>query len=151
MAVKNLFDRETFQETTTRINNLTPDSERKWGKMTVSKMLAHLKVGFVVPLSDRPMKRMFLGRIIAPFFKSKMYDEKPWGRSMPTGGDFIIKDDREFYKERQELLELINQFHNKGAGGIGKYPHPFFGKFTPEQWGKMMWKHIDHHMQQFGV
>src|SRR5688572_31778652 len=106
MTVKNLFDRETFQEITTRINNLTPESERKWGKMTVSKMLAHLKVGFGVPLSDRPLKRMFIGRILGPLIRSKLYDDKPWRRSLPSPPNFIIKDDRDFYKERKELLEL---------------------------------------------
>ena len=148
---KNLFDRETFQETITRINNLTPESQRKWGKMSVNKMLAHCKVAFYVPLSDKPMKRMFLGRIIAPLIKSKMYDDKPWRKNLPSSRAFIIKNEPEFYSERNSLIELINQFYDKGPTGVGKYSHPFFGRFTPEQWGKAMWKHLDHHLIQFGV
>ena len=148
---KNLFEREAFQETVTRINNLTPDSQRKWGKMSVNQMLAHCNVAFAVPLSDKPLKRMFIGRIFAPLIKSKMYSEKPWGRNLPTSKEFTIRDERDFYAEKNRLIELMNQFHNKGPNGVGKYPHPFFGRFTPEQWGVSMWKHIDHHLVQFGV
>jgi hypothetical protein len=29
--------------------------------------------------------------------------------------------------------------------------HPMFGKMTADQWGRSMWKHLDHHLRQFGV
>lgn len=151
MEVKNLFDRTVFQEITARLNNLSPQSERRWGKMNVSQMLAHCKEAFRVPLSEKQMKRMFIGYLLGPLMKSKLYNEKPWGRNLPTSPNFLIRDERDFYKEKNELLELINQFHSKGPGGVGKYPHPFFGRYTPEQWGKSMWKHLDHHLRQFGV
>lgn len=151
MEVKNLFDAEAFSEILKRMEKLTPETQRQWGKMDVSQMLAHCKEAFKVPLSEKPLPRMFLGRLLGWLAKSKLYNESPWGKSLPTAPNFIIKDQREFEKEKKALLELVTEFHTKGPTKVGKYPHPFFGTFTPEQWGRSQWKHLDHHLRQFGV
>lgn len=149
--MKNLFDKTTYDEAIQRLNTLTPQTERKWGKMNVAQMLAHCKEAFKVPLSDKKMPRMFIGRMIGWMIKSKLYNESPWKKSLPTAPNFIIKDERDFEKEKQGLTELINKFYHGGVENVGKYPHPMFGSFTSEQWGKSMYKHLDHHLQQFGV
>ena len=149
--MKNLFDKPAYNEITERVNRLSPGSKAQWGKMTVSQMLAHCKEAFKVPLSDKKLPRIFVGILLGWLFKSKLYNEEPWKRNLPTAPNFIIKGDRDFEKEKTELMELVNKFYNAGPSGITKYPHPFFGKFTPEQWGKSMYKHMDHHLMQFGV
>jgi Protein of unknown function (DUF1569) len=149
--MKNLFDAGVYNEITERINKLTPQSQRQWGKMNVAQMLAHCKEAFKVPLSDKKMPRMFLGLLVGWMIKAKLYNDSPWKRNLPTAPNFIIKDERDFEKEKKELTSLINQFYNGGPGNVGKFPHPMFGSFTPEQWGKSMYKHLDHHFQQFGV
>ncbi|MBS1752508.1 MAG: DUF1569 domain-containing protein [Ferruginibacter sp.] len=149
--MKNLFDKETYTEIINRISKLTPQSQRQWGKMTVSQMLAHCKEAFTVPLSDKKLPRIFMGRLIGWAFKKMLYNDKPWKRNLPTAPNFLIKDDRDFEKEKLELTELINQFYNGGPANVGKFPHPMFGTYTSEQWGKSMYKHLDHHFTQFGV
>jgi Protein of unknown function (DUF1569) len=149
--MKNLFDKDAYTEITNRINSLTPNSQRHWGKMDVAQMLAHCKEAFKVPLSDKKMPRMFIGLLMGWMIKPKLYNESPWKQNLPTAPNFIIKDNRDFEKERQELMELINQFHNGGPENVGRFPHPMFGSFTKEQWGKSMYKHIDHHLKQFNV
>jgi len=149
--MKNLFETDVYNESIKRINNLTPEAKNAWGKMNVSQMLAHCKVAFLVPLSEKQIPRIFMGRILAPFFKSKLYDDSPWKQNLPTSPNFKIVDERDFAVEKNELLSLVNKFYAAGPTGISKYPHPMFGKFTPEQWGKSMYKHVDHHLQQFGV
>jgi hypothetical protein len=149
--MKNLFDKNAYAEITSRINSLTPQSQRQWGKMDVAQMLAHCKEAFKVPLSDKKMPRMFIGLLMGWMIKSKLHNESPWKQNLPTAPNFIIKDRRDFEKEKQELMKLINQFHNGGPEKVGRFPHPMFGTFTTEQWGKSMYKHLDHHLQQFGV
>ena len=29
--------------------------------------------------------------------------------------------------------------------------HPKFGPLTQSEWGRLAWKHRDHHLRQFGV
>jgi hypothetical protein len=151
VIIKNLFDKEACQEMLERLDQLTPATERKWGKMNVSQMLAHCKEAFKVPLSEKPLPKMFPLILIGPLFKKKLFDNIRWKQGLPTAPNFKIKDERNFESEKEELLKLVNQFYTRGPKGAGLYPHPVFGKFTPEQWGKAMWKHLDHHLRQFGV
>ena len=149
--MKNLFDKNTCEEIIRRTNTLTPESQRQWGKMNVAQMLAHCKEAFKVPLSDKKMPRSILGLLVGWMIKPKLYNETPWKKNLPTAPNFIIKDERNFEKEKQELTNLINLFYNGGPGKVGRFPHPVFGTFTSEQWGKAMYKHTDHHLQQFGA
>ena len=149
--MKNLFDKDTYTEITNRINALTPHSQRLWGKMNAAQMLAHCKEAFKVPLSDKKMPRIFLGVLIGWMIKPKLYNESPWKQNLPTAPNFIIKDERDFEKEKMELSAMISQFYNAGPENVGKFPHPMFGSFTSEQWGKSIYKHIDHHLKQFNV
>jgi hypothetical protein len=149
--MKNLFESSTFYEVLDRLDALSPHSERQWGKMDVAQMLAHCKEAFKVPLSTEPLPRMLMGRLLGWALKPKLYNETAWGKSVPTAPEFLIKDQRNFDKEKQELNLLITKFYTGGPDIVGNYPHPFFGTLTKEQWGKSMYKHIDHHLQQFGA
>ena len=149
--MKNLFDKETYNEITGRMNALTPVTQNQWGKMNVAQMLAHCKEAFMVPLSDKKMPRMLLGVLIGWAFKNKLHNNDPWKKNLPTAPNFIIKDERDFEKEKQDLTAMINRFHNEGPDKVGLYPHPMFGTFTPEQWGNSMYKHLAHHQRQVGV
>jgi len=53
--------------------------------------------------------------------------------------------------ERERLSGLIDKFAAGGAAGCTKNPHSFFGRLTPEEWAILMYKHLDHHLRQFGV
>ena len=148
--MKNLLENDAYEEITTRVHKLSPESSAQWGKMNVAQMMAHVQQTFKVPLSDKPMPRMMIGRMIGWVIKPKLYNETPWKPNLPTAPDFIIKEERDFCTEKLGLLNLVDDFHNAGPENIGRYPHPMFGKFTKEQWGKAMYKHVDHHLQQFG-
>jgi len=149
--MKNLFDPTVYNEVKTRLGSLHPHSARQWGKMDIAQMMAHCKATFMVPLSKKKLPRSFLGRLLGWMIKSKLYNDVPWKKNLPTAADFVIKDVRDFDKERNELTGLVDAFYKAGPDGISKYPHPFFGSFTPEQWGQSMYKHLDHHLQQFGA
>lgn len=149
--MKNLFDKDAYTEIINRINTLTPKNQRQWGKMNVAQMLAHCKEAFKMPLSDKKMPRMFMGLLIGWMIKPKLYNESPWKQNLPTAPNFIIKDERDFEKEKQELIGLINQFHNGSPDNVGRFPHPMFGTFTTAQWGMSMYKHLDHHLKQFNA
>ncbi len=149
--MKNLFDKDCYTEITERMNSLAPGNQRKWGKMDAAQMLAHCKAAFTVPHSDKKMPRSILGLLVGWMIKNKLHNDEPWKKNLPTAPNFIIKDERNFEKEKQELSVMIDQFYKAGPDNVGRFPHPMFGSFTKEQWGKSMYKHLDHHLQQFGV
>lgn len=149
--MNNLYDAPVYQEIKERFERLTSSNQRLWGKMDVAQMLAHCKEAFKVPLSTAPMKRAFIDYLFGALVKKQLYSDKPWKKNLPTAPDFKIKDERNFEAERKELMQLVEQFYTLGPDKTGRYPHPFFGTLTKEQWGKGMYKHLNHHLQQFGV
>ena len=79
-----------------------------------------------------------------------MYNEKLWKKNMPTTRQFKVEDEMDFAKEKKALLGLINDFYATRDLKERK-SHPAFGHFTYEQWGQMQYKHLDHHLRQFGA
>ena len=149
MEIKNLFDPAVKQEIIDRINNLSPDSQRQWGKMDVAQMMAHVQLPIGVALGVHQLKGSFLLRLIGPLFKSKLWDEKPYKQGLPTDPSFIMTGkSKDFDKEKSSLLDIVNRFSDNN---IVSENHPIFGKLTKENWSKATWKHLDHHLKQFGV
>lgn len=149
MEIKNLFDTAVKQEIINRLNKLSPQSQRQWGKMDVAQMLAHLQVPIGVALGTHTVKGNLLMKLILPLFKKKLYDEKPWKQGLPTDKTFIMAGKtKDFELERNKLMDMVNRFTE---ANMVNEKHPIFGRLTKEQWSKASWKHIDHHLKQFGA
>lgn len=149
MEIKNLLEASVKQEIIERINKLTPATQHQWGKMDVAQMLAHVQVPMGVALGVHTVNGNWFLKLIMPLFKKALYDEKPWKQGLPTDKTFIMTgQSKNFEEEKKSLLEMINLFTEKN---MINEKHPIFGKLTKEQWSKATWKHIDHHMKQFGV
>jgi hypothetical protein len=148
--MKSLFELETSKEMLKRVENITPASVRLWGKMDVSQMLAHCGNALDMASGNINPKRVFIGRIIGPMIKSKYSDESQFSKSSPTSEEIKPVGQKDFLKEKERLVNLVQQFTKAGEAGITKQPHPFFGPLSAEEWGKGMYKHLDHHLRQFG-
>lgn len=150
---KSLFDARVANDVKTRLDKLEPQCERRWGKMTPAQMLAHCSVsmqwavGEVVP-ERGPLPARLIGRLVKPMV---LRDEGPFRKNSPTAKSLIVADERELPKERERLSNLIDKFVAGGAAACTKNPHSFFGKMTPQEWAVLMYKHLDHHLRQFGL
>ena len=149
--MKNVFQPDALQEVNQRINKLQPNSQRQWGKMDVAQMFAHCSAALEVAAGKKFPPRIFIGRILAPFFRSVFSNDKPFKQNMPTDNSFLIIDQRNFEREKARLIDLVTQFSTGGEAICTTHPHPFFGKLTPNEWATGMYKHLDHHLRQFGV
>ena len=150
--MRNFFDQGANLQFKERLAHLRPDSVREWGRMTPAQVLAHLSKGMELVLGDIRPPRMLLGRVIGGFIKPKaLGDDAPMRRNSPTVPGFVIQDERDFVLERERLTSLMDRAAAGGASGCTTHPHSFFGHLTPEQWGILMYKHLDHHLRQFGV
>lgn len=149
--MENLFNVTDRDALLARIVALNPGAGRQWGKMTAPQMLAHCTVGFQFPLGEKAGPQMFLGRLLARFVKKGALGPKPLPKNGPTGPDFIIRDERDFEHERQRLYEYVMRFCAEGRGGVNNRVHGFFGPLTGDEWGRLMYKHVDHHLRQFGA
>ena len=148
MEIKNMFDPSVKQAIVDRINKLTPQSQRQWGKMDVAQMLAHVQLPISCAYGTHQVKGSLFMQLLGPLFKGVLYSNKPYKRGLPTDPSYIISDAKKFVVEKQGLLEKLNRFSSEN---IMVENHPVWGKLSKEQWSKATWKHLDHHLQQFGV
>lgn len=150
--MKTLYQAATIVEVKERLARLGPESERLWGKMTAPQAMAHCAAGMEWAVGDTKPPRMFVGRIMGTIVKPMVLrDAEPMRRNSPTSKDLIVQDDRDLATETERLRGLIERFAAAGPQGCTRHPHSFFGPLTPEEWGILMYKHLDHHLRQFGV
>lgn len=149
--MNNLFNPADVANILARIEKLTPNSQRQWGKMNVSQMLAHCSVSLETAMGRNFPKRVFMGWILGRFMKPGIVSEKPMPKNSPTDKSYIITDSRDFEKEKAKVIELIKTFAEGGPAKCTTHPQAFFGKMTPQEYAIMQWKHFDHHFRQFGV
>lgn len=148
--MKSLFEPATAQEMIHRIEQLTPATQPRWGKMNVAQMMAHCSYALELYLTGKTLWRPLLGRLFGGIIKKQMLTPKPWMRNLPTARELMPAVESDFEKEKTNLIENISLFVVKGAR-LTPIPHPFFGKMTTHDWGLHQYKHLDHHLTQFGV
>jgi hypothetical protein len=148
--MRNLFEPEAVQEVMARIEQLRASTQRRWGKMDVAQMMAHCSAALEMASGKFVAKRTLLGRIIGPRVRHVLTDDSPFPRNSPTAKELKVSS-KDFTHEQKRLKQCVRQFHEGGESGCTKHPHPFFGKITPLEWSTGMYKHLDHHLKQFGV
>src|SRR5277367_4895136 len=150
--MKNLFEVETVEEVKERMARLRPDSARQWGKMNAAQAVEHCSRGMELALGDRLPPRLLIGRILEPMIKPKAFaDGEPMRRNSPTVPGLVVMDELDFGQGRERLCGLVDRFAAGGPRVCTSHPHSFFGRLTPDEWSAWMYKHLDHHLRQFGV
>jgi hypothetical protein len=146
-----LFDSADREAILKRLEQLEPGATRQWGTMDPAQMLAHCSLATETGTGERPMKQKLLGRLVMPFIRSIVLGDGPFRRNAPTDPTFVVSDPRDFAAERARLTGRIDRFCQRGPAEAGRQAHPFFGALTGEEWGRLVYKHLDHHLRQFGV
>jgi hypothetical protein len=149
--MKTIFDETTHGELLERLGKLAPDTERRWGKMSASQMMEHAARALEMAAGKKPIQQRFIGKAIGWIFKSGFLGEKPIPRSAPTGRSFIIQGEPDFEATRKRLTDVMAEFYGLGEGGTDGNIHGFFGPLSGKQWGETQYKHLDHHLRQFGL
>ena len=150
--MKNVFDAAVCQEIIGRIKQLTPDTQPEWGKMNVAQMLAHCNVTYEGVYTDKHPKATGLKRFILKLLvKNAVVSEKPYPKNSRTAPEFLISDEREFNAEKQRLINYIHKTQELGVSHFEGMDSTSFGALTATEWNNLFYKHLDHHLRQFGV
>ena len=150
--MKNVFDASDVNEIIGRINQLDENTKGLWGKMTVAQMLGHNNVTYEFVYEDihphpGAFKKIFLKLLI----KSFVIGEKPYKKNSRTAPEFLVKDDKDFEVEKKRLVDYITKTQELGEGHFHNKESHSFGPLTQKEWNIMFYKHLDHHLGQFGV
>ena len=149
--MRNLFNEPDVAVLLRKIDKLTPASKEEWGGMNISQKLAHCHISMETARGKHNMSRAFIGRIIGPIIKKQVLGDKPFRKNSPTDKSYIFPDNLDFEVQKAKAKASIVMFFEGGATKCTRHPHPFFGKLSPEEWAIFQWKHLDHHLRQFGV
>src|SRR5215212_9617830 len=133
-----------------RMQLLTASSSARWGKMNVAGMLQHLRLSARMALGELPVasvnKRPFqmfpLKHLIIYVF--------PFPKGAPTAVELKPDGAASFDDERAMVVSLLEQIGAGPREGTGP-AHPLFGPMSRREWAVTMYKHVDHHLKQFGV
>ncbi len=147
--MNSIFDTISNEAMITRINKLSSETKAVWGKMTVDQMLKHTNEALIVAFGENTIKVNFLMRLLGKMMKNKVFNAE-FRKNSPTAPEFIFKENYDFEVAKKELIANYSRFA-KGHESIKITNHPFWGKMTFEDWDKLMWNHVDHHLRQFGV
>lgn len=150
--MKNIFDLEATNSLIERINALEPNSKPLWGKMSADQMLAHCNVTYEMAFENiHPKPGAFKKAILKLLVKSTVVNDKPYKKNSRTAPEFLIVESKNFVEEKARLTDYLKKTQNLGADYFeGKESHSF-GSLTKQEWNNMFYKHLDHHLNQFGV
>ncbi|GAA4464628.1 hypothetical protein GCM10023093_15390 [Nemorincola caseinilytica] len=153
MALPNIFNKDVAEGVISRIQQLTGASQPKWGKMSVAQMLAHCCVTYEYIYEPEKYKRPkgMLKLMLRMLVKSVVVSERPYKPSNPTAPDFRITDERDFNKEQSRLIAFIRRVQADGESAFANRESHSFGRLSVTEWNNMFYKHLDHHLRQFGV
>lgn len=143
-----LLDDAVYESCLARLDRLTPESRPRWGSMSVAQMLAHCaevqEVTNGKPLEGTP----WLLRLAGPLIKRAVLSRRPYPKGVRTHPQYLQTSEKRFEPEKRRLLEALREFRASGAEGAR---HPLFGPLSAEEAGWGAFKHLDHHLRQFGV
>ncbi len=138
-----------YQSLLLRLDKIQPNSEKKWGEMTVSQMLHHLNlaIGSGLGYYSLPDNSNLMTRTVNQFLILNALKKFPIGAKTATPLK-VETDNFDFETEKKQLKEiLIKAYQTKTNEDWGK--HTYFGKMTKKAWGKLIMIHCNHHFQQF--
>ncbi|MEO1013486.1 MAG: DUF1569 domain-containing protein [Bacteroidota bacterium] len=150
--MKNIFDVTDVAEIKGRINTLAPETKNLWGKMTVDQMLAHVNVAYDMAYTDKyPKPTGFKKFMIKLLAKNAVVGPKPYKKNSRTAPQFIIEGPRNFEEEKQRLMDYLDRTQQLGASHFHNRESHSFGPLTEKEWNTLFYKHLDHHLVQFGA
>jgi hypothetical protein len=152
MALPNIFTPEVSNQIILRIHQLTSSTPAQWGKMNVAQMLAHCNVTYELVYDNKhPKPNGFLKLILKLLVKNGVVNEKPYKKGGQTAPVFLITEQKDFEKEKQRLINHITKTQQLGEKHFENKESHSFGTLTVNEWNNMFYKHLNHHLSQFGV
>ena len=148
--MKNILNEADYAEITYRIQNLSETNSRLWGNMNMQQMLLHCTTQLKLALGEISHKQQGPSLMRSKLGKWLLFSNIPWPKGAVTPGEMNMEtttlSQTEIEIEKRELLiyleKVKKQTHLKA--------HPFFGKLDRKEWARLIYKHLDHHLKQFG-
>ncbi|HOX25605.1 MAG TPA: DUF1569 domain-containing protein [Candidatus Krumholzibacteria bacterium] len=146
MAIRSVLDDTEREDLRDRLRRLRPDAGAAWGTLDAPRMLCHVADQMRVALGDAPSRPVhtFVTRTLV---KSLVVNTplKPPRAKIRTAPEMLTSKPTSWDADLAACLELVERV----GRGLANAVHPTFGPLSPAEWGRLCWKHLDHHLRQF--
>jgi hypothetical protein len=147
--MRTLWDQAARDELCRRFETLTPERPASWGRMTCPQMLAHVSDGMRMALGSLPTEAKGGPLRYWPLKQLIIY-VLPFPKGAPTAPELLARPPGAWDSEIESLGLLIGSFGGRDRDGV--WPeHPAFGRLSGRDWAAVTYKHLDHHLRQFGA
>jgi hypothetical protein len=145
-----MFDSHKVDMILGRLNKLTPEHQRQWGKLNVHLAVTHMAdelrmaLGQLAPGVPSGWLRFAMTRYLAIHIL-------PWPKGKTKGpAEAFTTDPKIFADDLALLCTLIKEVAARNPKD--QWPqHSMFGKMTGRDWGVLCYRHLDHHLDQFNL
>ena len=135
-----------------RLDRLTSTTQRRWGGFTPEQMVFHLDAQMrnvlgEMKVAPRPTPPVFKW----PVFHWLIIDSgMPWPKSTPTAPQYLSDSPGELSTLVPQLKARIERMIANGEASAATL-HPAFGPLDGPTMGRLLWRHWNHHLTQFGL
>ncbi|MGI4874014.1 MAG: DUF1569 domain-containing protein [Janthinobacterium lividum] len=148
----NFLDPAANKALISRLFQLMPDTKRRWGTMTPGQMLVHCADQLRVSRGEKRVTSVRVPGLFRPllkwYFVTRVKEFKRGMKTLPElDARLGMTPPVSFATDHATLLSLLAPARYP-AGGLH---HPLFGYLSAQEFGEITWKHLDHHLRQFGV
>jgi Protein of unknown function (DUF1569) len=144
-TIWNSVDRESLLA---RFGRLPPTARPKWGKLDAPRMVTH-----VTDALRSGMGELALTPIRSPLqywpVNTLVMFYLPWPKGAPTAPELLNREPLEWEAELEALRGAMARFAARDVQGPWSV-HVAFGRISGEQWVRLMYRHLDYHLGQFG-
>lgn len=147
--MKSIWNEADAQAIRARVASLRADAPARWGKFTAPQMVCHITDGLKMamgelhvpprkmPLRYFPLKHLVI--FVLPFPKGAPTAPELLTRTAAVWGDEV--------RQLQQALDRLLAQHDRDD-----FPeHPAFGTMPRRTLGVLVYRHLDHHLKQFGA
>lgn len=151
MVPRSLRDERGRRSILDRLAALTPEHPRLWGRMKPAQLLPHLAGGLRLALGERKVEGVPPGPVRGALLRYMAIHCLPWpkGKIQSPPGAFGTPS-LGWQQDRELVAELIERFAVTPPMQLAD-AHPSFGRMRPRDWDVLQYRHLDHHLRQFGV
>jgi hypothetical protein len=145
---RSLSDARARQNLVDRLERLSPEAKALWGKMSAPQMLAHLADWMLMAKGELKTAPKNRGLGFPPVKQLAIY-WLPFPKGVPTAPELISRKPLAWTVERAAVREHVLSFETLNPAVWPE--HPVFGEMTPRAWCVLGYRHMDHHLRQFGA
>jgi hypothetical protein len=143
-----VWDADTRKELMRRLNGLKPDASPRWGKMNAAQMVGHVTDPLRAAMGEMKVADKNSPLRLAPLRWLVIY-KMPWPKGAPTAPEFIHAGPEDLQKNLDTLRTTLDRFCAHRNRRFQS--HAAFGSLSEKDWGCLTWRHLDHHLRQFGL